>query len=117
MKFDMVNPCNNCPFRNDGAGIELCEDRKREIVEALNCGTFACHKTVDYSKDPEDREDNWGEVTADSQHCAGALIMLEHDNKPGQMMRIAERLGMYSRHKLNMAAPVHESTDDFVYAG
>ena len=42
-------------------------------------------------------------------HCAGALILLEKLNLPSQMMRIAERLGMYDRRKLDMLAPVFDS--------
>ena len=41
-------------------------------------GTFTCHKTT-HLRDSE------------QQHCAGALIMCEANDKPNQLMRIAER--------------------------
>lgn len=30
-------------------------------------------------------------------HCAGAMIVLEHEERPNQIMRIAERLGFYDQ--------------------
>lgn len=67
-------------------------------------GSFPCHKTADAVEDA----DGFSEYTADadSLHCAGALIFCEKRDMPNQMMRIAERLGMYDRTKLNMAADV-----------
>jgi hypothetical protein len=41
-----------------------------------------------------------------AQHCAGALIFLEHQDRPSQLMSIYERLDGYDRTKLNMDAPV-----------
>jgi hypothetical protein len=112
MKFTMTAPCVKCPFRTD---IEpfLRPQRVKEIVATLldQQGTFQCHATVDYSKADED-----GEVEAivaahepNAQHCAGAMIMLEHMNRPNQMMRICERIGHYDRRKLDMDAPVYRS--------
>lgn len=43
-------PCANCPFRNDGAGIELQPGRVEGIVSGLLADdqqTFVCHKTLD----------------------------------------------------------------------
>lgn len=47
--------------------------------------------------------------TGDEQHCAGALILLEKLDRPSQMMRISERIGMYDRRKLDMDAPVFDT--------
>ena len=41
-----------------------------------------------------------------SLHCAGALIYLEKRERPHQMMRISERLGMYDYTQLDMTADV-----------
>lgn len=62
-------------------------------------GEFPCHQTAD---------DESGEYlpTEKSIHCAGALIFNEKRDRPHQMMRIYERLGMYDRTQLNMDAPV-----------
>jgi len=55
-------------------------------------GDFPCHKTT--------VEDEDGDLVAnkDSKHCA--LIFMEKIGETTQMMRIAERLGMYDMNKL-----------------
>lgn len=43
-------PCSNCPFRHDGAGIELRPGRLEGIVSELfsdDRHIFVCHKTLD----------------------------------------------------------------------
>jgi hypothetical protein len=114
----MTEPCPKCPFRTDVRPF-LRKARAREIVTMLTRqqGTFQCHMTVDYEK----AEDDDGEIdaivaasSANAQHCAGALIMLEHMEQPNQMMRICERIGEYDRRKLNMAAPVFTSGAAFI---
>jgi hypothetical protein len=104
MKFDLKTPCVQCPFRTDIQPF-LRPERAREITRAvLKAGqTFACHKTV--------RHDDEGDSvpSASEQHCAGALIMIERLGVPNQMMRIAERLGVYDYRKLDMDAPVFAS--------
>lgn len=99
MKFEMTTPCSECPFRTDIRGY-LRPGRSKEIISALLSGqTFSCHKTNEYLD---------GEVieTHITQHCAGALIFLEKNERPNQMMRWMERIGMYDRDKLDMEAPV-----------
>ena len=95
MNFDLKKPCTHCPFRNDIHPF-LTGERTHDIIEGITTqnGTFTCHETNKY-------DDETGEPyeTEASQHCAGALIMLEHMKKPSQMMRMAERLGLYDRHK------------------
>lgn len=104
MQFTMTKPCANCPFRTDRP-FHLDPERTRDILHAITVGqqTFACHKTVDYSHDDDEGD---GRHHKKTQHCAGALILLEHIDRPNQMMRIAERLGLYDRTKLDMDAPV-----------
>lgn len=114
----MTEPCQQCPFRTD---IEpyLTPERAREIADGLvsRQATFACHKTVTHvDPDDSDTDDDGYRVTANEQHCAGAMIVLERANKPNQMMRICERIGQYDRRKLNMAAPVFRSLAAFVAA-
>lgn len=107
--FDLTSPCPKCPFRTD---IEpfLRPDRVMEIEESLVQAEFPCHATLDYSSDSE------GARTEKTAHCAGALILLEKLERPSQMMRIAERLGLYVRAKLDMAAPVFDSFEDMIGA-
>ena len=109
MKFTLVRPCAECPFRNDRPGY-LTIDRAEEIADALTTrqGTFSCHKT--------NVEDDYGEMieTEESQHCAGAMIMLEKMEQPNQMMRICERIGLYDMRKLDMDSPVVDDVEEFV---
>ena len=111
MRFDLTAPCKNCPFRTD-ITFYLTKARVYEIWEGITDGdaTFACHKTVDYSEDGDAKRSD------KEQHCAGALIALERRNRPNQMMRIAERLGLYDRTKLDMDEPVFNDADDMARA-
>lgn len=105
----MTSPCNLCPFRNDDKRLYVDPDRLREFAQ----GEFVCHQTAEYDDDDENGGGFYG--TADSQHCAGALIFHEHMERPHQMMRICERLGMYDARKLKMDSPVFKSWRE-VYA-
>lgn len=72
-------------------------------MQSLVRGEFPCHKTTVYDPEGDLRE------VEKSQHCAGALILMERTNTPSQMMRISERVGMYDRRKLDMKAPVYKT--------
>jgi len=93
MKWDMQKPCDNCPFLKKG-GIRLTEGRVRELAQNIlndQGGTFPCHKTtVDSGDDECDLV-----ATENSSHCAGALIFALRNGNMTQMMRIAQRLGMF----------------------
>lgn len=96
MDYTMRSPCDQCPF--------LAKNRRAystERLEAFASGAFHCHKTGT-------TDDDTGNfiATKNSLACAGALIYLERRNRPNQMMRIAERLGLYDHGKLDMSAPV-----------
>jgi hypothetical protein len=105
MKFDLAAPCGNCPFRAD-VTFHLRTERVEEICDAITRGqqTFACHKTTEAG----------GAISGKEQHCACALILLEKADQPNQMMRIAERLGMYDRTKLRMDAPVFDDAEQMI---
>jgi hypothetical protein len=107
------NPCPECPFHDDRPGY-LTRARVREIEKSLDRGEFPCHKTTV----PEVAGDAEGArvATRTSLHCAGALILMEKMERSSQMMRIAERLGMYDASKLNMDAPVYETFDEMAEA-
>jgi hypothetical protein len=98
----MTTPCNECPYLK-GSGFTLAS------LQRHASGEFACHKQCDlsdegtYTEKPRDK----------SAHCAGALIFLEKQGRPHQMMRICERLGFYDHTKLDMAAPVGTAAADF----
>lgn len=144
MKFEMTSPCENCPFRTDKPFFLGPERAREIADALFADKTFSCHKTVDYAKreDYEDGEERatppgagrggarsdpcledlhrlYDEPPAipgdkNEQHCAGAMIILERLERPNQMMRICERLGLYDRRKLKMDAPVFEDFDAFV---
>jgi len=100
MKFDLKKPCKDCPFiKGSSTNTTLEEGRLRGIVEDIqdNDMSFTCHKTLGY----DGKE-------ASEQHCAGAMIYLERIGqygKPNQVMRLAERLGMYKRDELAIDYP------------
>jgi len=106
VNFNLTTPCPQCPFRTDIAPY-LTRWRVKDIERGLVDGQqmFPCHKTTVPSED----DDCEMLTTQKSEHCAGAAILLEGLNMPNQMMRIAERLGMYDHTKLDMKAPVFNS--------
>lgn len=109
MNFNSTKPCANCPFRTDikpFLTIERAEEIAASIVDQQQA--FLCHKTTVDTGDGERVE------TGSSEHCAGALIMLEHMERPNQVMRIAERLGMYDRRNLKMDSPVFDDADEWI---
>lgn len=109
MKFDLTAPCGNCPFRTD-ITFYLDTERVEEICDSLTSGgTFSCHKTNSFD------EDGGGAIeTRKTQHCAGALILLEKMEQPNQMMRIGERVEFYDRTKLKMDAPVFGDAESMI---
>jgi hypothetical protein len=112
MKFDMTQPCADCPFRYDIQGY-LREERAAEIAEALlNDASFTCHKTNSFIEDDDGNSETV--ETDDSQHCADALIFLERQDRPNQIMRWMERIRLYDRRKLNMEAPVFDEAETFI---
>lgn len=108
-QYKLTTPCDNCPFRTDVKPY-LTSDRVDEIGDSLARSTFPCHKTTEFDDEGEAHE------TDKTQHCAGALIMLEKMGQPSQMMRIAERIGIYDRRKLNMDAPVFDDIGEMMDA-
>jgi hypothetical protein len=105
MKYTMTAPCDLCPFRNDEKRLYV----HPSVLLDMASGEFCCHKTGEAYEDEEVSEIR---PTKDSQHCAGALIFCEKTGQPHQMMRIAERLGMYDRRKLDITAPVFSSLQE-----
>ena len=106
MRYDMTTPCPECPFLI-GSGFTW-----ESLVEHAS-GEFACHKACEVNE-----EGFYRAKDVQTPHCAGALIFNEKREVAGtgtstQMMRISERLGLYDRTKLNMAAPVGSQPSDY----
>lgn len=112
MNYDMKSPCDHCPFRIDIPPY-LTTDRIYEIADSLVRGEFPCHKTT-VADEETDEGDMW--ETPNSQHCAGALRLMEAAECPSQMMRIAGRLGIYDPRKIDKTVPVYESWDEMAEA-
>jgi hypothetical protein len=91
--FGIMSPCSTCPFRTDIVPF-LRKERVREIERSLVHVSFFCHKTTKYNDQDDDDEDVYHPKGGEA-HCAGALILLEKEGRSSQMMRIAERLGLY----------------------
>jgi len=107
MNYNMTKPCNACPFLI-GSGFTF-----RSLQQHAS-GEFGCHKACDL-----DEESGTYEPHEKTPHCAGALIFLEKQGKPHQMMRICERLRgkdgapMYDASKLDMSANVGCKPSDY----
>ena len=112
MKFDLVRPCGECPFRTDRPPF-IRAGKVREVLggaKAWPSVSFACHKTVDYGRG------NKGRVRPNSQHCAGAAIVLMRDGQPNQAMQLAERLLAVDWGRLDMTSPVYASREAAIAA-
>jgi hypothetical protein len=105
MKFTRRKPCAHCPFRFDHEGF-LTKARAVEIARSLRDpggGDFPCHETT---KD--------GQPRSKYVACAGSLLVVERDQGPNQMHRIAERLGLYDPSKLDRHAPCFNDLEEFI---
>lgn len=90
--YSLKRPCADCPFRADGAGVDVAKGRRRDILETVlrDDTPFYCHKTVDYGCN----QDEPGH-TAKSVHCAGMTILLEKLGRPTLSMKLGAHLGLY----------------------
>lgn len=98
MKYTQTTPCKECPFL-----LSMKKGFSIKRLKEFASNSFPCHKSAEIIEG-----EGGGEYHAkkESVHCAGALIFCEKRGQPNQMMRIAERLGMYDRTKLNMSAKI-----------
>jgi hypothetical protein len=86
VNYNLTTPCDECPFLK-GSGFAW--HRLRQHAS----GEFPCHKACTVDEETGDFVPR-GQKTP---HCAGALIFLEKQDRPHQMMRICERLGMCAK--------------------
>lgn len=114
MNFTLTAPCKDCPFRNDRPDLKgwLGDNRAIEIDKSLgNDSSFTCHKTLSYDDEEECKIE-----TKDSIFCGGALIYLNHQNRlyDNALIRVAAMWAIFNPDRLNMAAPVFKSRDEFI---
>lgn len=84
-------PCANCPFRSDGAGIELRDGRLNHIVADLLADdhhTFVCHKTLDKER----------------MTCAGAVGFLSKLDRLPVIARLGLACGIISQADITASA-------------
>jgi len=106
MKFTLKTPCPECPFLYTVKPF-LREERVYAIIESLEWGVFPCHKSTDGGYDEDENGEGGYVPTGNEIACAGALIMMENNKIPSQMLQIAERLEIYKPYELDMEAPVY----------
>lgn len=81
MRFDLAQPCKDCPFLKKG-GIRLRRARIVELAREITAEgrTFTCHKTTVSVEDGEGNEERVDGPNA--QHCAGALLFCRNLDAP-----------------------------------
>ena len=110
MRFDLVRPCSDCPFRSDRP-FHLNRERVLEILGDPGgkrwwpAPSFVCHKTIEY------RADDRVHIGPDAQQCAGVMGVLHHVNRPNDAMQLAERFGLWNPNKLDPRAPFYQSIE------
>lgn len=114
-RYSLRTPCAKCPFRTD-VDPYLRAGRAEEIARSLHEGAeFPCHETT-VTVETEDGDTARVEGPR-SRFCAGAMATMEREGNPNQMLRIAERLGLYDQEKAAAARKlVYRSLSDWVMA-
>ena len=79
MKFDLIRPCENCPFSTGAQRITFQgRERAEEIEEQAYREGFVCHEHADCVEDDDYLLTPGGyypRLDGTSQHCFGALYM------------------------------------------
>lgn len=116
-RYDLKTPCKNCPFRRDETRIRFRgRERAEEIEEHAYRNGFPCHLSAELVEG-EDGMDEY--LMADgSQHCIGFIIMkiLEGMESCWPGVGNDEDLVEEMAQKVNLNAPVFETTEEFLNA-
>ncbi len=79
MKFDLVRPCEHCPFSKGENRITFAaRSRAEEIEELAYREGFVCHEHADVVEEGDyviTPEGYYPRLDGSSQHCFGALYM------------------------------------------
>lgn len=104
MKFNLKKMCANCPFRSDGAAIQLAEGRLEGIKADLltdDYKTFMCHKTVHGKNGGEwDEEGEDYRPSGSESACVGALAFLYREGRLPILARLALMSGDLTEEQL-----------------
>lgn len=118
MRFELKEPCANCPFRSDENRITFNgRERAEQIEEQAYRHGFPCHASAKVKEDPLTGEEGFvfGEHT---QHCAGYILLQLRDGGEtpwpgiGNDEDLADRLA----ERLDWNAPVFETVEQFLQA-
>lgn len=79
MKFDLIRPCENCPFADTPTRIKFAaRERAEEIEETAYREGFVCHDHAEFVDEDDEgfREEGFHpRLDGSSQHCFGAVAM------------------------------------------
>jgi len=127
VKFDLIRPCEHCPFRTDEGRISFAgRERAEEIEEIAYRQGFVCHQhaeCVEHTDEFGDEGEHYDfRDDGTSQHCFGALYMYIRDggaNVPWEHATeedegLADR--WWQRVDLDAAAVVFEDEEAFLTA-
>ena len=99
-------PCSKCPWRVKFKGDDdyLRSGRRAGIMrDMLADATFPCHESIGHA----DLDDDYDELEVEdgidyskSVECAGAALVLLRAERPTNMMRVLERIGMVNLDEL-----------------
>ena len=84
-------PCANCPFRKDGAGVELMAGRVEGIISGLLADdhqTFVCHKTL----------------RSERMTCAGAVGVMSKLGRLPLIARLGLVMGLITKQDIEASA-------------
>ena len=118
MRFDLTEPCKNCPFRTDSARITFAaRERAVEIDEQAYRNGFPCHVSAELNEDPLTGEEGFV-AGPQTQHCAGYILMQLHENggSPWPGIDNDEELGERLCDRMDWTAPVFHSAQEFFEA-
>lgn len=75
--YDLVAPCNDCPFRKSTPFDEGVASDLTEFIPIMERGefVFSCHKTDHRAVRPGERDAR--QVQGKVQHCVGTILMCE----------------------------------------
>jgi len=100
-RWKLEAPCNNCPFSDEGAGLQLrlslARGRWDEILSGLLDGQhFLCHKTTG---DAEENDDGEEVRYPHAKMCAGARLWQHERGIVSDAEQIMTRLETLNQRK------------------
>lgn len=89
MKFDLIRPCENCPFADTETRIKFqARERAEEIEEQAYREGFVCHEHADCVEEDDYLLTPAGfypRIDGSSQHCFGAIAMYLKEGMGGNI--------------------------------